>query len=109
MYIYSIITYIFNLHYICVIIRINSKNKMKDETTIEVTYLVLSNDRKGRYIAYSPHLKLVGFGKTIEEAESDFDVAISDFFSFHKQQGTLHAKLINLGYKLNGNTYKMCS
>lgn len=70
---------------------------MKNEL-IEVVFAVLSTKSK-RFLACSPHLNLVGFGKTEDEAVADFEKALDDFMEFHEKQGNLHAKLINLGYK----------
>lgn len=50
---------------------------------------------KDRYFAYSAPLNLVGFGRSAEEAKTDFETALSDFVSFHKKRGTLQDKLIS--------------
>jgi hypothetical protein len=63
---------------------------------IEPNCIVFSNSKKDRYFAYSVHLNLVGFGRTAEEAKTDFETALSDFVSFHKERGTLQDKLISL-------------
>lgn len=65
---------------------------------IKIAYAVLTNNR-GRFIVYSPHLNVVGYGKSSEEAEADFEVAIQDFISFHYSENQLREKLISLGYR----------
>ena len=61
-------------------------------------FVILSDGE--RYISYSPHLGLVGYGKTQEECINDFDEAINSFVKFHGIHGNLHAKLISCGYRL---------
>lgn len=74
-------------------------------TDIRITYAILTNNN-GRYIVYAPHLNIVGFGKSAEEAEYDLEIAIHDFFSFHHKENQLKQKLISLGYTFFDHTSK---
>ena len=62
---------------------------------IETNCIIFSNIGKDRYFAYSAPLNLVGFGRSAEEAKTDFETALSDFVSFHKKSGTLQDKIIS--------------
>lgn len=73
---------------------------MHKKHLIEVKYAVLIDPTGDRFIAYAPHLNLMGFGRSAEEALLDFDKALDIFFAFHQENRNLHQKLISLGFKL---------
>lgn len=58
------------------------------------------------YLAIAPHLNLVGFGKTEDEALKDFDKAVSTFLKFHHKNGTFEAKLLSLGWQKSDHTHQ---
>ena len=70
---------------------------------IRLEYAVLSNANKTRFIAVAPHINIVGFGKSEDEAVKDFDKAVKCFIHFHEKNKNLHAKLLTLGWKVADN------
>lgn len=50
-------------------------------------------------VVYSPALDLCGYGKTVDEATRDFDVAFKIFVEETTQHGTLGKALEELGWK----------
>ena len=89
-----------NLHELIETIKYEHALKKND---IRLEYTVLSNANKTRFIAIAPHINIVGFGKSEDEAVKDFDKAVKCFIHFHEKNKNLHAKLLTLGWKIVDN------
>jgi hypothetical protein len=76
-----------------------------DTRKITINCLIAFITDNERFVAYSPHLRIVGYGRTSEEAMADFEVAIKQFMAFHYKNKTLEKKLVKLGWVIeNSNT-----
>ena len=73
-----------------------------EKVEVSITLAVLHDGR--RYYAVAPHLRIVGYGNSSEEALEDFDKAAKCFIRFHLRNKNLKAKLLNLGWKLDNST-----
>ena len=83
------------------LVELNMNNMLIEK--IELACIVMKSP-EDRVIVIAPHLNIVGFGKTQQEAEADFDSAINKFFKYHHKNNTLEAKLDSLGFKKSDHT-----
>ncbi len=68
---------------------------------VDVGLSVFRTEEDGRKIVYSPSLNIVGYGKTTEEADSDFDFCLKEFISRAVQEGYLDREMKKLGWMKN--------
>ena len=69
-------------------------NRGKVDAKLDV--FIYEND--GFKIAYAPALDLMGYGKSIDDAKSSFEIVVEDFFETSLQRGTLREYLIGHGW-----------
>ena len=68
---------------------------------------IYTND--GFKIVYSPALDLMGYGKTVKDAQKSFEVVISDFFESSLKRGTLDEYLISKKWVRESKTEEFVS
>ena len=68
---------------------------------------IYTND--GFKIVYSPALDLMGYGKTVKDAQKSFEVVISDFFESSLKRGTLDEYLISTKWVRESKTEEFVS
>ena len=78
----------------------NNRNYIKvtkGKVDAKLDVFIYEND--GFKIAYAPALDLMGYGKTIEDAKSSFEIVAEDFFETTIQRGTLKQYLEEHGWR----------
>jgi hypothetical protein len=73
----------------------------KPNINISVSVSLLSFKENDNFIIYSPALDLSGYGKSLEEAQESFNVAIEEFCRYTINKGTLTAELTKLGWNIS--------
>lgn len=64
------------------------------EANLDV-YMYMNDDC---IIAYAPALDLMGYGKTVDEAKSSFEIVLQDFFEFSFKNNTFEKYLLKHGW-----------
>lgn len=83
---------------------LHKENRMTDYIRFsggaaDIGIRVFRAEEGGRKIAYSPSLNIVGYGDTVEEADSDFDFCLKEFISRAVQEGYLDKEMKKLGWE----------
>ncbi len=64
-------------------------------------FLIHFIDENGIHLIFSPHLDITGYGNTIEDARSSFEIVLEDFVDYTLKEKTLGKVLSNLGWKID--------
>ncbi|OFY51424.1 MAG: hypothetical protein A2W85_09795 [Bacteroidetes bacterium GWF2_41_31] len=68
---------------------------------VKVKLLLFSfQDENKVHFIYSPHLDLTGYGTTIHDAKSSFNIVFNDFIDYTLKKKTLSKVLSQLGWQL---------
>lgn len=71
--------------------------KFKDGK-IEAGLNLFRYDDNGCRVVYSPALEIMGYGRTDEEADADFDFCVREFFHSTTNNGTFEREMSRLGW-----------
>lgn len=63
-------------------------------------------DEQGIHFVYSPHLDLTGYGHSLTEAKTSFEVVFEDFLDYTIKKATLGSLLQKMGWKKQKGTLK---
>ena len=63
-------------------------------------------DEQGVHFVYSPHLDLTGYGHSLTEAKTSFEVVFEDFLDYTIKKATLGSLLQKMGWKQLKGTLK---
>ena len=63
-------------------------------------------DEQGIHFVYSPHLDLTGYGHSLTEAKTSFEVVFEDFLEYTIKKATLGSLLQKMGWKKQKGTLK---
>lgn len=70
------------------------------------TIVVIAYKKSEYWVAYCPELKIFGFSKkNINDAISDFEIALKTFLEVHAELGTIVKSLIKLGWIRENDTF----
>jgi hypothetical protein len=69
-------------------------------------FLIHFVDESSVHIIYSPHLDLSGYGNSLEEAKSSFDISLDDFIDYTVKKKTIGKVLTELGWEIKGKAKK---
>lgn len=78
---------------------------MKGEVKVRVL-LFHFTDEKGIHFVYSPHLDITGYGHSLSEAKTSFEVVFEDFLDYTIKKATLGSLLQKLGWKQQKGSFK---
>lgn len=67
--------------------------------TLETGISIFRFEEDGSKIVYSPALNIIGYGKTYDEAVSDFEFCLGEFFHSTLTNGSFEKELSRLGWK----------
>ena len=83
----------------------NRSSRKEGDITVSLT-LVEFVDDKNIHIIYSPTLDLSGYGNTLKEAKTSFEIAFVDFVDYTLKKHTLTKVLKSLGWEMKGTSKK---
>lgn len=81
----------------------NHKSKMSDYVRIhnghiEAGLSLFRYEENGNRIVYSPTLNVIGYGRTYEEADSDFNFCLGEFFRSTIDNDSFDNEMSKLGF-----------
>jgi hypothetical protein len=84
------------------------EGKIKTDSSRVTVKLLLFHfeDENKVHFVYSPHLDLTGYGNSLEEARSSFEISLEDFIDYTVKKKTIGKVLTDLGWEMKGKSRK---
>lgn len=76
-----------------------------DEIKVNLLLIHFEDENDINFI-YSPHLDLTGYGRSLEDAKTSFEMALEDFLDYTIKKKTLGNVLSKLGWQSKGTSKK---
>ena len=69
--------------------------------SLETALSIFRFEENGSKIVYAPSLNVIGYGKTYDEADSDFEFCLSEFFRSTMSNGSFEREMEKLGWRMD--------
>jgi hypothetical protein len=74
----------------------------KGATEYHVVVNIVQFKDSGSYVLFAPAMEVYGYGRTVGEARSSFEISMKEFLSYSDNKGTLLKELTRLGWEVKG-------